>query len=1210
MRRFLLPFLLGAVLCALSWGLTGPDDDAVLATRTERLQQAVNKAASALRAQVRSVAADLDVEGLDSLIHRQGDRLMDTRTGVELFVFHRDSLVFWTSRAPAEGGPLYRDVAGHAQLPDGTYLHAEVNNGPYRIHGLRLVWYAPPIENRYLTKGFASSLGLLHGLVAEPGPGLGPVVRDGEGQVMFRTALPDEPGPGGGWPIVRSLLLLLGACLVVVAFWRASMRLAEIANPATGVLAFLSVLLLARWPGLTYSTFPDQDTFALFDPVLYATSFVFPSLGDFLLNAGLFLCIVLFVRNTLRGTLVAAPHIGHLWNIAWLAVLLVVAAWLTGLVQGLVTDSRLELDLQHVEGFDPYSALALCGAAIFFGGWCLLADTWVRSLAHTVPMKYVVGVALPMLLFSIALHHWAGVLDTVHVLWPWPLLAVAYFGRVHRLGFAEAVLALAVLSAFTAHLLTRSVREREERQRTAVAERLLSQEDPVVEQMFRELAPQLRTDPILYASLTDSMPCTAADLDRLVRQERFSGYWERYDVRLYAFGTDGIPRCATDATPPFIGSGALSIPGRSVAITDMPDLHVEHGADNRPFYHARVAIMPTDTLGPAQLIVELHPRLVPEGLGFPELLLAGSDPLDQRIDRYDRARYESGQLVEGSGATVFPLHWDPVRTAPIQVADHALIPYGDPAGSLLVLSVPEVTWVDKATGFSYLFAFFSLLFVLVFGVVAVVRNRGLPSVSIAGKVRLALVSFTVIGLVFFGLGTQRLLSGSYAERSTAALVEKTRSVHVELQRRLDGTAPLAGDRNAYLDHVLGRLSNIFFTDIHVYRRDGQVLSSSRPQLFSAGLLGRRMDPAAYLELAIRGSNMFVHEEALGKAVHRAAYMPLRDDRGVLLGYLGLPSFADQAQQDRDRAAVYVAVANLFVLLFALSVLVAVFISNWTTRPLDVLKESLRRVALTGANVPLRYRGQDEVGRLVEVYNNKVEELRESAEKLARSERESAWREMARQVAHEIKNPLTPMKLNVQHFQRTWDPGASDARERLDRFTTALVQQIDVLGRIAGEFSHFAQMPPARPEPLDLRDVVSAAIGLFHGHPNLHLTLDASGPIPVLADREHLLRVFNNLLQNALQAIPNDRDGSVRVVLRQEHGQAVAEVRDNGTGIAEDVRDRIFTPSFTTKTSGMGLGLAMVKRMVEQAGGSVRFETIEGVGTSFFVTLPLGKTVST
>ena len=101
-----------------------------------------------------------------------------------------------------------------------------------------------------------------------------------------------------------------------------------------------------------------------------------------------------------------------------------------------------------------------------------------------------------------------------------------------------------------------------------------------------------------------------------------------------------------------------------------------------------------------------------------------------------------------------------------------------------------------------------------------------------------------------------------------------------------------------------------------------------------------------------------------------------------------------------------------------------------------------------------------------------------------------------------------------------------------------------------------------------------------------------------------------MYKRQLPAIPNDRDGSVRVVLRREDGQAVAEVRDNGTGIAEDVRDRIFTPSFTTKTSGMGLGLAMVKRMVEQAGGSVRFETIEGVGTSFFVTLPLGKTVST
>jgi nitrogen fixation/metabolism regulation signal transduction histidine kinase len=221
--------------------------------------------------------------------------------------------------------------------------------------------------------------------------------------------------------------------------------------------------------------------------------------------------------------------------------------------------------------------------------------------------------------------------------------------------------------------------------------------------------------------------------------------------------------------------------------------------------------------------------------------------------------------------------------------------------------------------------------------------------------------------------------------------------------------------------------------------------------------------------------------------------------------------------------VLIAVVNLFVLLFALSVLVAVFISNWTTRPLDLLKNALSRVALQGANEPIRYRGDDEVGQLVEVYNRKVEELHASAERLARSERESAWREMARQVAHEIKNPLTPMKLGIQHFQRTWSPEAPDAAERLERFSKAMVEQIDALSNIAGEFSNFAQMPRTQEEDLDLADVVDAALALI-GALDKHFTLERTPgeTLPIRADREQLLRVFNNLLKNAEQSIPEGR----------------------------------------------------------------------------------------
>jgi nitrogen fixation/metabolism regulation signal transduction histidine kinase len=305
--------------------------------------------------------------------------------------------------------------------------------------------------------------------------------------------------------------------------------------------------------------------------------------------------------------------------------------------------------------------------------------------------------------------------------------------------------------------------------------------------------------------------------------------------------------------------------------------------------------------------------------------------------------------------------------------------------------------------------------------------------------------------------------------------------------------------------------------------------------------------------------------------------------------------------------VLIAVVNLFVLLFALSVLVAVFISNWTTRPLDLLKNALSRVALQGANEPIRYRGNDEVGQLVEVYNRKVEELHASAERLARSERESAWREMARQVAHEIKNPLTPMKLGIQHFQRTWSPDAPDAAERLERFSKAMVEQIDALSNIAGEFSNFAQMPRTQEEDLDLADVVDAALALI-GAVDKHFTLERppGEALPIRADREQLLRVFNNLLKNAEQSIPEGRVPNITVVLRRTDEQVIAEVRDNGSGIAGADQERIFRPNFTTKSSGMGLGLAMVQRIVEGAGGKVWFETREGQGTTFFVALPLGK----
>lgn len=1205
MRSTLMFLFLGLFSAGLALLVHEPDHEERLPAEARTLEAGIARLQQDLGSAVEAEARRFVELGAAGWMDQRVEFLEreQQRTGIVFLGLQGDSIVAWSGDAHANAAELDRDSLGHLWVGDGLYLHAAVRVGDLALHGIRPIWNEPAIENRYLVRRADPLLGVDPGLQVERPEGAGAEVRDGEGRIVCRVHWREGALELGSWIIWKLMLILLALGLLLIALWRWAHQAAVQGDPLIGLLRLAGGVVLLRALTLFLAPFSPFGRMPLFDPAVYATSVLFPSLGDLLFNAALLVLVAWFVQGVVRPAMARSlPALAVRWMLV-----LGYAAWITRTLIGLVHDSSVDLDLHHIQGLGGHSFAAVLAIALLFASWCLLAHALLRTTGTSSEHRHTLGVGFVTALASVAMHHVLGVVDTIEFLWPLPVCVVLIMAS-RRFGFVHAVLLLALLSAATAHLLARQVRDREHRERQALAERLATREDPVVEFMFREMAPRLRKDNEVYHLIVGKVPCNAADLDRLVRQRYFSGYWERYDVRLFAFDSAGQLRCATDPDPPSSLLADTSAMLMGIGVADMPDLTMEERPGQTTFYHARVAVMPADSLPPGQLILELHLRPVTQGAGFPELLLSGDDPLARRSERYAKARYEKGVLVEEHGRTFHPLQW--VRPMP---ADGPLwysegryehLARGSVDGTLLVLGLPLPGPLDRATSFSYLFAFFGLLLSLAVALRAVARQREPHAPGIGVKVRLALVLFGLTGLVFFGLGAQRLLERQYEQRFEAAMLERMRSVHAELQYRVEGEGQLGERQAGYLEHLLGRLSNVFVTDLTLYDVQGRLLATSRPQVFTNGLLGTRMDPVAYVQLVQRGRSAFVHEEHIGTAGFSTAYMPLRDRRGTVMAYLALPSFADQVQQEEERSSVLVAVMNLFVLMFALSVLVAIFISNWTTRPLDLLRASLERVALRGTNEPLRYRGDDEVGRLVEVYNRKVEELRESAERLALSERESAWKEMARQVAHEIKNPLTPMKLSIQHFQRTWTPEAPDARERLDRFSNNLVEQIDVLSRIAGEFSHFAQMPPAHPVALDLAEVAGASVQLFSSIPGCRVRLLGEGPLPVHADREHLLRTFNNLVKNALQAIPEEREGRVEVILRREGHEAIAEVRDNGSGMPADALDHVFVPRFTTKSSGMGLGLPMVKRMVENAGGRVWFTTEEGRGTSFFVALPL------
>jgi two-component system nitrogen regulation sensor histidine kinase NtrY len=257
------------------------------------------------------------------------------------------------------------------------------------------------------------------------------------------------------------------------------------------------------------------------------------------------------------------------------------------------------------------------------------------------------------------------------------------------------------------------------------------------------------------------------------------------------------------------------------------------------------------------------------------------------------------------------------------------------------------------------------------------------------------------------------------------------------------------------------------------------------------------------------------------------------------------------------------------------------------------------------NAAIRWKRNDEIGELVQEYNKMVAKLNGSAAALAKSERESAWREMARQVAHEIKNPLTPMKLSLQYLQKAIDNNAGNINALSRSVATTLVEQIDHLSQIAGQFSQFANIGNPRSEIFDLNESLRMIIQLhsLEDHVALEWT-PVNESVIINADKTHINRLFTNLIQNAMQAVPENKNAHIQINEILQHGKILVTIKDNGNGIPEVMRSKIFTPNFTTKSSGTGLGLAMCKGIVEQSKGNIWFETKEGEGTTFYIELPL------
>ncbi len=398
-----------------------------------------------------------------------------------------------------------------------------------------------------------------------------------------------------------------------------------------------------------------------------------------------------------------------------------------------------------------------------------------------------------------------------------------------------------------------------------------------------------------------------------------------------------------------------------------------------------------------------------------------------------------------------------------------------------------------------------------------------------------------------------------------------------------------------------KIADIHQSEINIFDLEGGLLMSSKWSI-EEDAFSQCLSPQILNVLSNTAKHRYVEKTTLNDQTYQSSYTYITDEKFKPIAILNLPYLENDDFLNKELNEFLERLGYAYFAMLILAILLAYFLSKYITKSLKTISDKINATRLEKQNKRIEIESSsEEIATLVNSYNSMIDELQESAVKLATSEREQAWREMAKQVAHEIKNPLTPMRLSVQSFQRKFDPEDPEIHQKVDEYSKTLIQQIDTMSSIASAFSNFAKMPAQQNEMLNVVQIVKLALDIF-SEDYIVFVADEKEVISQL-DRTQLIRVVTNLVKNAIQAIEDDKDPKVVVSVISENNLVKIAVSDNGRGISEENIPRIFEPKFTTKSSGMGLGLAMVKNIVETYNGTITFTSQRGKGTTFTVTFP-------
>lgn len=1141
-----------------------------------------------------------------------------------LLDYQRDSLVFWsdqTLNVPRAPRPWFMRKS-FRRFPNGWYYVKPIPAENHFMLGLIKVKHQYSYENDLIRNTFVKDFRLPERTDIRLGEEAKYQVHSADGTPVFGLDFPEEGSCFTrclNFPIALYFLSFIFLLLFIS-------RLSRFLRDRWGWAVSMGVCLLltgSTYLLLTYLKVPEVLwRMDLFSPYHFALSNLMPALGSyFTLSFLVLLAAYVFYRDARLEKLFRGDELKMLpWSLFWHVLAMAVFIGVFHLFRELIIHSNLSFEAHDILDITLMSILGFAATALLFFAWLfvyyrILYDSLQAGLKRFVPAGIVIAA---LLVVSLILWEELSLTTLIsYVLLTLIIYAVYRRGR-SLFHFGISFLFSLVFAWAAIHSIHTLQLEREEEKLKILAVNTDSRQDPVAEYMIVELSEALGRDSVLQTVMQRSFFTMddVMDINGYLDEAYFDGFWQNYDFQ--------ITICTGDSDLELLDEGHHV--GCFSYFNNLQEEAVQQ-VESSSFYYMDSELGRIRFFGALYfdsengmkngLFIDLYSKVAYTPSGYPELLTDKRYVQSSELSEYSYALYEHNELVVEAGEFAYSTKgevFEPEKRgyAFLDFEGYRHLVYAYSSTEKIVISEPRERFIQTTVSFAYLVVFLLLIFLLLQLFIRVPAGNLNWRWNFENRLQFLFSSIIFFAFIGVGIGAVILSRQQYENRNYENISEKMRSVYVELEHKLSEETELSAqwysESYGTLDDLLRKFSNVFYTDINLYAPNGFLLATSRPEVFERGLTGRHMSYTALIELRDRARGEFIQREETGKLNYLSAYVPFRNAENQVLAYLNLPYFSRQQSLTKDISNLVVTIVNFSFLLVLLTMALTVLLANRLTNPLRMIQAKLGSFRLGMKDAHIQYQRKDEIGRLVEEYNRMVDELTASAGKLARSERELAWREMAKQIAHEIKNPLTPMRLNVQQLERSWEGSDAEWAEKLKRFTRNMIEQIDNLSAIATAFSSFARMPQPRPEKLNLVTKLHTAADLFSNIRNIRLEVDCFGHrhVYIYADKEHLSIVFSNLIKNAIQAIPGGEEGLIRIELKvdMDAQKALVRIRDNGTGIPEEVRDKLFLPNFTTKSAGMGLGLAITKRIVEGASGTIQFETETGKGTSFLLEFPL------